>query len=249
MQYTSILIDNITKVNFWSEFIRIYFCVKITLTLTADKKILVDSGRKNLYTDYMDTVAIVLNTPDDIAEIKEDYVICADGGYRHLHGSMPTAIVGDFDSLDEVPEGVQKITYPIEKNETDGQLAIDYAKERGFSSIRLYGALGGRIEHILGNIGLLAYAASVGIDAEIAEANLTIRLYSASFDTPAKLHEKISVVPFGGDVTVLHSRGLYYPLENLYLAAGTNRGISNIAVEKEIGLDFDQGRLLLIRYI
>lgn len=196
----------------------------------------------------MKTAAIILNSPEDIGSVTESDIICADGGYKHLSGIVPVAVVGDLDSLNTAPVGVPFIRYPVEKNETDGQLAIDYCADRGYDNIVIYGALGGRIEHILGNLGLLAYATEKNITAIIKEPDLTIELLSGTFTKNVEKGDKISFYPFGGDVTVIHSRGLYYPLENLHLAAGANRGVSNIATDKKIGLDFDGGRLLYIRY-
>lgn len=197
----------------------------------------------------MKSVAIILNTPDDIAEITETDVICADGGVRHLKSRRPIAVVGDFDStVGIISSDVPLISFPAEKNETDGQLALDYAKAQGYGKAVIYGALGGRIEHILGNIGLLEYARKIGLNAFIKEPTLKITLFDASFTVQADAGDTLSVFSFGGGVTVKHSRGLYYPLENLYLPSGTNRGISNIAVKEEIGLDFDDGRLLVIHY-
>lgn len=196
----------------------------------------------------MKTAAIILNSPEDIGLVTESDIVCADGGYKHLFGIAPVAIVGDLDSLDSAPEGVPFIKFPVEKNETDGQLAIDYCADSGYNDIVIYGALGGRIEHILGNLGLLAYAAEKNIKAVIKEPDLTIELLDGTFTREVKKGDKISFYPFGGDVTVRHSSGLYYPLENLHLAAGANRGVSNIATDKKIGLDFDGGRLLYIRY-
>src|SRR5574344_646454 len=129
----------------------------------------------------MKTAAIILNTPDALAEILESDVICADAGYTLIGDKKPIAVIGDFDSLKNIPTDTPVVTYPAEKNETDGQLALDYAKSHGYGFVRIYGALGGRIDHILGNIGLLAYCKDIGLDAEICDRECTVRLYDSSF--------------------------------------------------------------------
>lgn len=197
----------------------------------------------------MKTAAIILKTPLDIARVAETDVICADAGYYKLCGVTPIAVVGDFDSGDDIPSNVKKITFPVEKNETDGQLAEDYAKLLGYEKVVIYGALGGKIEHILGNLGLLLHAHDLGLSAVIKEPQVTIELLTGSFRRAVNVNDSISFYPLCGDVLVKHSYGLYYPLENLLLTADTGRSISNVAKEKEIGLDFTDGRLLLIRYL
>ena len=54
-----------------------------------------------------------------------DLVIAADGGYDTLYnfGMKPDLLVGDLDSIDAVPRGVEIIRHPIKKDETDMHLA------------------------------------------------------------------------------------------------------------------------------
>ncbi|NLZ65847.1 MAG: thiamine diphosphokinase, partial [Clostridiales bacterium] len=44
-------------------------------------------------------VALILNGENLDTQIKEDIIICADGGYRHVVDKKVHAIIGDFDSL------------------------------------------------------------------------------------------------------------------------------------------------------
>ena len=55
---------------------------------------------------------------------KEDLVIAADGGLRHLQslGVSPDVILGDFDSLGYVPYCAQVFT--VEKDDTDAMMAV-----------------------------------------------------------------------------------------------------------------------------
>lgn len=196
----------------------------------------------------MKTAAIVLNSPGPVAEILEEHVVCADGGLRHLGERKPDAVIGDLDSLGFVPEGTEVRRYPREKNETDGELAVDYCAERGFGRVVLYGALGGDAGHVFGNAGLLLRAAERGMEALIRERDLTMEAASGSFRKAVRRGERISLVPFGGDALVSSSSGLKYPLTNLLLRAGTGRGLSNVATDEEISLEIGSGRLLVIRY-
>ena len=50
-----------------------------------------------------------------------DLIIAADGGYDTLKkmNITPNLLLGDMDSLSEMPEGIEKIVYPVRKDETD----------------------------------------------------------------------------------------------------------------------------------
>ena len=93
-----------------------------------------------------------------------DRIVCADAGARHARrlGLMPDLVVGDLDSIaaDDrdwlVQNGVQVITYPHDKDETDLELAIQHALPEDPQRIIIIAALGARLDHTLGNIALLA---------------------------------------------------------------------------------------------
>ena len=80
--------------------------------------------------------------------------IAVDGGLEHLHRQFikPLFAIGDFDSLEhkEYLEGLEVLSFPTHKDETDTELAISEALNRGYDEIDLYGVIGGRIDHFLG---------------------------------------------------------------------------------------------------
>ena len=101
---------------------------------------------------------------------KDDFIICADGGYeyRDMLGREADMVVGDFDSLGRIPEAENRIVLPCEKADTDMAVAIDEGLKKGYRDFVLFGALGGeRIDHSIGNIQLLRYIASKGARGEI----------------------------------------------------------------------------------
>ena len=75
-----------------------------------------------------------------------DYVIAADGGWRWCRsaGLTPDLLLGDFDSLGEVPAFDHILRVPVEKDDTDMMLAIKKGLERGCREFHLYGGTGGR---------------------------------------------------------------------------------------------------------
>lgn len=191
--------------------------------------------------------ALVLNAPElDASIIAEDFIVAADAGFRHLSGRNVGALVGDLDTLGSAPEGVTLIRYPIEKNATDGELAIDYLNSLNFKEITIYGAFGGKIEHVLGNLNLLAYADSLGISAKIDGGKEKAWFSKSRLEIDSLSGDEVSIFPFGGCASVSHSEGLYYPLENLLLKPEKSRGISNRATDEKIVLEIASGAVIVI---
>ena len=191
--------------------------------------------------------ALVLNAPElDASIIVEDFIVAADAGFRHLSGRNAVALVGDLDTLGSAPEGVMLIRYPIEKNATDGELAIDYLNSLNFKEITIYGAFGGKIEHVLGNLNLLAYADSLGISAKIDDGKEKAWFSKSRLEIDSLPGDEVSIFPFGGCASVSHSEGLYYPLENLLLKPEKSRGISNRATDEKIVLEIASGAVIVI---
>ena len=66
--------------------------------------------------------------------------------------------IGDFDSgqLEEpLPFPIER--HPVAKDETDSELAIAKAKEMGYDTIILWGALSGRLDHTLANLRCITW--------------------------------------------------------------------------------------------
>src|SRR5690606_26406959 len=102
-----------------------------------------------------------------IADAEGALTIAADGGVRVArdYGVPLQAVIGDMDSVEAHEldtlgaSGVEILRYPPEKNETDLELALMLAAERGADWIRVLGAMGGRLDQTLANIYLLALPA------------------------------------------------------------------------------------------
>ncbi len=92
-----------------------------------------------------------------------DLLIAADGGARVARklGFTPQVLIGDLDSLPtrEVKRleaaGTRVIRYPVEKDETDLELALDFALGEGAGEILILAPFGGRLDQTLGNLSLL----------------------------------------------------------------------------------------------
>ena len=102
----------------------------------------------------------------------DDFVICCDAGYRLAQrlGVRPDLLLGDFDSYTgALPEDIPVQRYIRDKDDTDTVIAVRYALEHGYDSILLVAATGGRLDHLLGNLQILAFISekAPGTAAEI----------------------------------------------------------------------------------
>ncbi len=192
--------------------------------------------------------AIVLNGEGLAPDLQEDFVICADGGYKRLQNRLPDCIIGDMDSIGNIPDGIEIIRHNPEKNQTDGEISIEYAIQKGYKHITIYCALGGRLDHTLGNLALLKNAHSKGAGAKIVSHKVNIYYSERNFSLYVNKNDIVSVIPFGGDALIEDSDGLYYPLKNLLLKTNDTRGISNVARGDNISLKIAHGGVLVFHY-
>jgi thiamine pyrophosphokinase len=194
-------------------------------------------------------IAVILKAPFLTEKVIEEKVIYADAGYKFkdLVGEKEIlAVVGDFDSLKTPPKDQKTINLNVEKDFTDGERAIRYAVELGAKNISIYGAYGGNIDHILGNIALLKIAKELGLNAIIKDDGKNTVLISKESRFKVKKGGTVSIIPYGGDCSFIDSKGLYYPLKDVTLTTKDTRGISNRAESQEIIINIKSGEALII---
>lgn len=186
-------------------------------------------------------------------------VICADRGFDHARrlGLVPDLVVGDFDSisadaksaLDGMSSRIE--VHPQAKNATDTEIAVDRAIALGATHILLLGALGGRVDHEMSNILMLAKLERLGVHSEILDNICRIMLIAAGHNpTEAKIQasrgDKLTLLPLSAACVGVTLQGLQYPLYKATLQLGTSRGVSNVFVEEEATISLDNGLLLAI---
>jgi thiamine pyrophosphokinase len=194
-------------------------------------------------------IALILKSPTFEEEVTEDTVIYADAVYKHkdkVGDKTVLAVVGDFDSLGKAPSNEKTVGLNVEKNYTDGERALRYAFEKGFDRVVIYGAFGGKMEHVLGNIALLKIARDLGKKAVIKNGDTVMELLEKSVSLRAKKDSALSLIPYGGDCKFIKSENLYYALDGLTLTPSDTRGISNVVMDENVQIDIENGFALAI---
>jgi thiamine pyrophosphokinase len=181
--------------------------------------------------------------------------IAVDGGVRHLRGLniIPDILIGDLDSikgqdLEWCKElHVEIHQYPREKDQTDFELALDYAMKKNRDKIVVFGALGGRIDHTLANIGLLSNPYYADKNIKIFSNNEYIYFLRSPTTIKGNNGDIISLIPWGEPVLGVTTTGLKFPLNNEELLPDRSRGISNVMSSNEAIIQFKKGNLLCVQ--
>lgn len=191
----------------------------------------------------------------NIIKKEDDLVIAADGGYKYVveNGIVPDVVLGDFDSLGYVPEGVDVIKHKPEKDDTDTALAMQLGIDKGYREFVFWGALGGRLDHTVANISLLEYLSNRQMKGVIKAEDVEV---TAITDGVAVLNStgadvgKVFSVFSATDV----SRGVYitgakYEVSNVELKREISLGVSNEFVGSDVQIKVEKGTLIIMRYV
>ena len=178
-----------------------------------------------------------------------DYVIAADRGYDSLmaYGVNPDLVVGDFDSLGEVPNHPNVIQLPAEKDDTDMVFALRQGLDLGYRRFVMLGGVGGRLEHTLGNLQLLDWLASQGAQGFLAgEKTVATAVRNGTLTFPAAMSGYLSVLCNSGTARGVTLRGLKYPLERYTMTGSFPLGVSNQFLGQPASVSVEDGFLLLL---
>ena len=159
-----------------------------------------------------------------------DMVIAADAGYRvcQQEGLVPDVILGDFDSMEAPDAGEKVCRLPVEKDDTDTMAAIRHAVTVGCGEIWLYCAMGGRLDHLLGNLQAAAFAVKHGVWVRIIDRETEIRVFTGGCITvPEREGWSLSVLALSDRCTGVSIHGTKYELENVTVENSFPIGVSN----------------------
>lgn len=174
--------------------------------------------------------------PENITERPKsgDIRIAADQGFENarLLGERVDIALGDFDSLrggiKNLPDDVEKVTVPAEKDETDTQLAVNLALSKGADEIVIIGGLDGRLDHTLSNMAILEAMWDMKVHCVISNGQNRIRYINSSSILVARSGYKyLSVIAADEKVKGVSVEGCKYPLRNAKLSRKFQYAVSN----------------------
>jgi thiamine pyrophosphokinase len=179
-------------------------------------------------------------------------LLAADGGADHLArlGLRPAAVIGDLDSIS--PEtrawlGEESLIERPNQDRTDLDKALEYAFENlGVEHVTVIAALGGRIDHELGNLGLLARLA-MGERLVFEGADHRVLAIAGEATLAAHPGETWSFWTFDPFVRVTVV-GVRWPLENAAIDVGGRPSISNEATADEVRIRSKGGAVIAVRH-
>jgi thiamine pyrophosphokinase len=172
-------------------------------------------------------------------------------------GIKPAMAFGDFDSvtveeLAEIEKEVSDLKKFIpEKDETDMELALNWAIEQQPESILIFGATGGRLDHLMANIQLLLKPLQQGINipTEIIDTKNILYVKKPGTYTVNKLDDfkYISFLPATPSVSGMTLENFKYPLKDCHIPMGSTLCISNELIRGHGTFSFSEGILIVVR--
>jgi len=207
-----------------------------------------------LHVEAADVVSGFLQAPDTT-------VIACDSGCDFLSkfGIIPSLVVGDMDSISD--SGLEFISannipvekYPVEKDWTDTEIALKKASKD--DEIILVCPLSGRIDHVMANLGLAMKLRTDGYKITVSDGISVCFPLSGEDSAECSLRvfkddAAVSLIPFSFETPVsgVTTEGLYYPLNDASLIAGSSYSFSNHPEKGaySIKVSIKSGKLLLV---
>ena len=200
-------------------------------------------------------VVVVANAPLSWSEPlvrlvqSAELVVAADGGANHLAriGVRPAAVVGDLDSIrSEVREwlGERCLVPRPDQDHTDLHKALAYViDERGAGRVTVLGATGGRLDHALENLALLARWAGRA-EIELRDESTRIVAVTAAASFAVARGSTVSLLPAGRCERVW-TEGLRWPLAGAPLDLLDRTGVCNRATAESVSVRVEGGAVLV----
>jgi thiamine pyrophosphokinase len=184
----------------------------------------------------MDTILIFAGgdppDPDLAQEIPTaDLVMAADSGYDAAIslGYAVDVLVGDLDSIttDPIPGHVVIERHPRDKDQTDLDLALELALRDEPSRVVVVGGTGGRLDHELATASLICDERWSEVELDWVSSRGRAHVIRRRRIVQGDVGSIVTLLPLGGPVTGLTTRGLRWELAEATFEPGTTWGVSN----------------------
>jgi len=183
-----------------------------------------------------------------------DFIIAADGGLKHVHHLKlkPALIIGDLDSISASDLDIAEfqhteiIRFEKDKDETDLELAIKAAMERGYREILVVAGLGGRLDQTMANLFLMLHPDFKKCNITFNDGVEEVCLVKRTSVIKGNRGDIVSLFPLQGDCEGVKTENLKYPLQNETLTQYKTRGISNVMTAPKATISISKGIALCV---
>lgn len=179
-----------------------------------------------------------------------DFIICCDAGYTAAkrRGITPDLLIGDFDSYHEpLPDTIETVRFPVEKDDTDSMLALREGLKRGYKQFVILFALGGRLDHTLANLQSLSFLEEHGASGMIVGPCDTVQLLTnGTLSIPRRDGYTFSIFAFCGAAMGVNLKGMQYPLHEATITEAFPIGLGNHIIEPVASVSVSNGTLLVV---
>jgi thiamine pyrophosphokinase len=185
--------------------------------------------------------------------------IAADGGLQHADraGRPVDVVIGDLDSVDARAleraraAGTEVIEHPEDKDATDLDLALALALERWTApdrpSVLVVGGHGGRLDHLLGNLLVLASDRYTGLAIRGWLGTDVIHVVRGTVELHQGSGATVSLLAVDGTASGVTTTGLRFPLHDATLEVGSSLGLSNTMVMDTATVTVRSGVVLTVQ--
>lgn len=184
----------------------------------------------------------------DFEPERGDLVIAADAGLRRIEekGIKPDLIAGDFDTLQYIPQGENVLRMPPEKDDTDMAVALKEGIRAGYTTFHIYCGTGGRIDHTIANLQLLAYLSARGMRGFLFDKDSVFTVFENTGLAFDKIEDGyVSVFSWSERSTGVYLKNLKYELHDAVLTNSFPLGVSNEFIGKKSRITVECGTLLV----
>ncbi|MCC7572230.1 MAG: thiamine diphosphokinase [Candidatus Methanofastidiosum sp.] len=200
------------------------------------------------------TLIILSESEPCYLEDSFDLIVAADGGYKTAKKMNLNidVLLGDFDSItpEEIKEaeskGIKTVSFPTDKDKTDGELAVDYAISEGSKELVILGSFKEELDHALGNLFLLFKIDKVGIKSKLLTQEYEIEIITNEKEYLLETGHELSLIPVSEIVQDLSIEGCKYNLKNVNVGMGQTLTLRNIIIDKKAKVYFKKGKVLSI---
>ena len=214
-----------------------------------------------------DVVVLVNGAPmpasllDDVADAIDAATlsVAADGGLSHADraGRGVDVVIGDLDSVEPDmlerarASGSEVIAHPTDKDATDLDLALELVALRwdgtGPARVLVVGGHGGRTDHLLGNLLLIASERHRELRITMWSGVEVVTIVRDAAQLMRHSGTVVSLLAANGPATGVTTSGLRFPLDDATLEPGASIGLSNELTGERAEVHVRTGALIAIQ--